>query len=82
MNVPETVDSAFTKQVAANFHGVAGDWSITDDVLLCESPYAFAGCITEQPFLFNEVFMASLKYTPVEMLEEYISTTTYHIVQG
>ncbi|MNC39368.1 Ubiquinone/menaquinone biosynthesis C-methyltransferase UbiE [compost metagenome] len=27
------------------------------------------------------MFMASLKYTPVEMLEEYISNTTYHIVQ-
>lgn len=27
------------------------------------------------------MFMASLKYTPVEMLEEYISNTKYHIVQ-
>lgn len=47
VNVPETVDSAFTEQFPTSFEGIAGDWSITDDVLLCESPYAFAGCITE-----------------------------------
>lgn len=48
VKIPETIDSAFARQVPAHFHGVAGEWSITDDAISCDSPYAFAGCITEE----------------------------------
>lgn len=48
VNVPATVVSAFAEQVPVSFKGIAGEWVITDDMLRCDSPYAFAGCLTQE----------------------------------
>ncbi|WP_314001255.1 glycoside hydrolase family 32 protein [uncultured Paenibacillus sp.] len=49
VKVPETVDAAFAEALPVHFTEMTGKWSKpSDEVLACESPYGFAGSLTQE----------------------------------
>jgi len=49
VKVPDAVDAAFSERRPVRFREIVGKWtSAANDSLVCDSPHAFAGCLTDE----------------------------------